>query len=54
MKNEIMLKLAQKYKKSVAQIALKWCLQHNFVVLPKSKSENYIKENIDIFDFQLS
>jgi len=52
--NKYLLKLAKKYDKSVAQIALKWGLQNNFVILPKSKTEKYIGDNINLFDFELS
>jgi len=53
MKNSYLLELAKKYNKSVAQVALRWAVQNNFVVLPKSVTEKYIIENIDIFDFEL-
>ena len=49
-----MLGLSAKYKKSVPQIALRWLIQHGFIVLPKSKDEGRIKENIDLFDFELT
>jgi len=34
--------MADKYKKSVAQICLKWALQHDFIVIPKSKTKERI------------
>ena len=43
--------IASKYKKTIAQISLRWCLQNNFIILPKSKTEGRIVENISIFDF---
>lgn len=37
--NPSMMGLAKKYKKTIAQLSLRWCLQHGFVVLPKSKNK---------------
>lgn len=45
--------LADKYNKTVAQIALRWSLQMGFLPLPKSVTSERIKANADIFDFQL-
>ena len=47
-------KLAGKYNKTPAQIALRWDLQHEVVTIPKSIHPNRIAENADIFDFELS
>lgn len=46
--------LAKKYKKSVAQIILRWNLQKGVVAIPKSVHENRIASNADIFDFELT
>ncbi|SMQ64696.1 Aldo/keto reductase [Bacillus sp. OV166] len=46
--------LAHKYNKSVAQVILRWDLQHGVVTIPKSIKEHRIIENADIFDFELS
>ena len=54
LKNEMLSKLAKKYRKSVAQIALKYALQNKFCVIPKTAHCSRLKENIDIFDFSLS
>lgn len=48
-----MVDLAKKYDKSPAQILIRWSLQHGLVVTPKSIRENRIRENIQVFDFQL-
>ena len=45
---------ASKYGKSVAQICVRWSLQMGYLPLPKSVKEERIKENSDIFDFELS
>jgi diketogulonate reductase-like aldo/keto reductase len=47
-------KLAEKYQKTPAQIALRWDLQHKVVTIPKSAHPNRIAENAQIFDFELS
>ena len=52
--NEVLQSIAQKHSKSVAQICLRWIIQHDVVVIPKSNSPDRIKENIDLFDFELS
>ncbi|WP_122645645.1 aldo/keto reductase [Enterococcus mediterraneensis] len=46
--------VAEKYNKTVAQVVLRWSLQHGFLPLPKSVHEDRIKENAEIFDFELS
>jgi diketogulonate reductase-like aldo/keto reductase len=46
--------LAGKYGKTPAQIVLRWDLQHGVVTIPKSVHDNRIRENMDIFDFELS
>lgn len=46
--------LGNKYKKTPAQIVLRWDLQKGVVTIPKSVHKNRIEENADIFDFELS
>lgn len=46
--------IAGKYNKSVAQVVLRWSLQHGFLPLPKSVHEDRIKENAEIFDFEIT
>jgi diketogulonate reductase-like aldo/keto reductase len=46
--------LAQRYNKSVAQIALRWIIQKGIVAIPKSVKKHRLEENADIFDFALS
>ena len=47
-------KLAQKYGKTIPQIAIRWSLQKGYLPLPKSVTPAYIRQNIDVFDFELS
>jgi diketogulonate reductase-like aldo/keto reductase len=47
-------RLAEKYHKTTAQIALRWNLQHEVVTIPKSTRPNRIVGNAQIFDFELS
>lgn len=54
LKDETIVELADKYDKSPAQVVLKWELQKGIVPLPKSKSEGHIKENLDLFDWELA
>ncbi|MCC3865638.1 aldo/keto reductase [Terrisporobacter petrolearius] len=51
--NTIIKQLSQKYNKSEAQIILRWHLQNNVIAIPKTSKINRIKENIDIFDFNI-
>lgn len=52
--NKTLLNIANKYGKTVAQVILRWHVQRNVVVIPKSTHKERIKENYDIMDFQLS
>ncbi|XDD45509.1 aldo/keto reductase [Leptospira sp. WS39.C2] len=54
LEDERVTRLAKKYNKSNAQILIRWSLQAGNVVIPKSKNPIRIKENADVFDFQLS
>ncbi len=49
-----MLSIGAKYKKSVAQVVLRWLIQRGVVAIPKSVRKDRIKENFNIFDFELS
>lgn len=52
--NEILKNIAEKYQKSTAQVVLRWDLQKGVITIPKSVHENRIKQNADIFDFELT
>ena len=51
---EIFTKLADKYRKSNAQIVLRWHTQMGFITIPGSKNPDHIRDNGDIFDFSLT
>jgi len=48
-----MIELAQKYNKSKVQIVLRWHMQRGVIPIPKSSNKHRIKENIDVFDFEI-
>ena len=52
--NKLLLSLANKYSKSVAQIILRWLIQRGVVVIPKSARKQRIDENFNVFDFALT
>src|SRR3954471_24981680 len=54
LENNLLLSIGKKYNKSVAQVILRWLTQRGIVVIPKSVRKERIKENFNIFDFQLS
>jgi len=53
-RNELLLSIAAKYKKSVAQAILRWLSQRGIVVLSKSVRKERMMENINVLDFELS
>ncbi|WP_447919037.1 aldo/keto reductase [Achromobacter aegrifaciens] len=53
-KDKVILELAKKHGKSPAQVTLRWHLQNDLIVIPKSVTPARIRENIDVFDFELS
>jgi len=52
--DERLAAIGQKYHKSAAQVALRWGLQHQAIIIPKSVRRERILENAAIFDFELS
>jgi len=53
LKDKIVGDMAEVHDKSEAQVALRWAVQQDLVVLPKSTKVARIKENMDIFDWEL-
>lgn len=52
--NPVLKEIADKYKKSVAQLSLRWIIQKGIVPLPKSVTPERIKSNLEVFDFEIS
>jgi 2,5-diketo-D-gluconate reductase A len=54
LENTVLQSIATAHDKSVAQVVIRWHLQHNLIVIPKSTNDERIRQNIDVFDFELS
>ncbi len=54
LEHELLKEIAAKYEKSVAQICIRWALQNGVLPLPKSTTPSRIKENLEVFDFEIS
>ncbi|GED69632.1 putative oxidoreductase YtbE [Brevibacillus reuszeri] len=52
--NPVLQEIAERHEKSIAQVILRWDLQHDVVTIPKSTKEPRIKENADVFTFELT
>lgn len=53
-KNEKLQNIGDKYNKSIAQVMTKWLLQRDIAIVAKSVKQERMKENLDVFDFDLS
>eukprot|EP00002_Diphylleia_rotans_P038565 TRINITY_DN8797_c0_g1_i1.p1 TRINITY_DN8797_c0_g1~~TRINITY_DN8797_c0_g1_i1.p1 ORF type:complete len:297 (-),score=71.23 TRINITY_DN8797_c0_g1_i1:227-1117(-) len=54
LKNAAVLSAAQSANKTPAQVLLRWVLQKGAVVIPKSSNQQRLRENVELFDFELS
>ncbi|WBL15814.1 aldo/keto reductase [Sutcliffiella sp. NC1] len=54
LKDEVVQQIAEAHQKSPAQVVLRWHLQNNTIVIPKSVTPSRIEENFNVFDFELS
>lgn len=52
--NETLKGIAAGYGRSVAQLCIRWALQHDVLPLPKSVTPERIRENLDVFGFEIS
>lgn len=53
-KEPVFARLSEKYRKSPAQIILRWHTQMGFITIPGSKNPDHIRDNLNIFDFRLT
>lgn len=51
--NELLVNIGKKYNKTAAQVTLRWLIQRGIVTIPRTSNPDYMKENIDVFDFTL-
>ncbi|MFD1412565.1 aldo/keto reductase [Oceanobacillus jeddahense] len=54
LKDEALTQIAEKKGKTIAQVILRWHLQSDLIVIPKSVTPSRIEANLDVFDFELS
>jgi diketogulonate reductase-like aldo/keto reductase len=53
MEHPVLVRVARKHGKTPAQVLIRWCLEHEVVVIPKSVRPERIRENLEVFDFSL-
>jgi len=51
---DVLIRMAQKYEKTVAQICVRFCLQNHVLPIPKSTHPERMRNNADVFDFEIS
>ncbi|MGI5817541.1 MAG: aldo/keto reductase [Armatimonadota bacterium] len=54
LEDETLARIAKAVDRSVAQVAIRWLLQQEMIVIPKASSEEHLRANLDVFDFQIS
>lgn len=54
LRNTVLKEIATHYKKTTAQVLIRWAIQHGFGVIPKSSISSRISENSDVFDFGIT
>ena len=55
LEDPVLAEVGERYGRSPAQVAIRWCLQHpNVAVIPKATSREHIAANREVFDFELS
>jgi 2,5-diketo-D-gluconate reductase B len=52
--NPVIEPIGEKYGKSVSQVIIRWLIQNGVVAIPKATSEQHLREDIEVFDFELS
>jgi len=52
--NEVFTKISKKYNKTNVQVILRWHIQKGYIIFPRTRNEEHLKENINIFDFELT
>lgn len=52
--NNVLTKIGEKHGKTAAQVALRFLIQSGIAAIPKAAHKNHMKENLDIFDFELT
>ena len=52
-KDSVIIELSEKYNKTPAQVTLRWLIQQQSVAIPKTSKLHRMKENIDIYDFEI-
>jgi diketogulonate reductase-like aldo/keto reductase len=52
--DDILVSIGNKYQKSASQVMLRWAIQKGTVPLPRSRNSQHIRQNLEVFDFELS
>lgn len=52
--DRVLARIGERYRKTAAQVCLRWLVQQNIVAIPRTSKLERLQENIDVFDFELS